>query len=77
MIAIKSQELKNFLEKNKELNDRFHDLIDSFSKRIMTPQVCYFFKALCEALFIKHNIPIKVNIITDINGNGRFEIEFL
>ena len=49
----------------------------AFEKRLWTKDVCFLFKSLCEDLFETYKIPVRVNVTTNIDGDGRFSIDFL
>jgi hypothetical protein len=55
----------------------FQKLMKAFEKRTWTKETCFLFRTLLISLFDAYNIRVDVHIKTNIDGDGKFEIEFL
>lgn len=77
MLTNNSEELEELLKSNTTFNMNFQKLMKAFEKRIWTAETCYLFKVLLEKLFEDYKIPAIVHVKTNIDGDGKFEIEFL
>ena len=77
MLVSNSRPLDELLKSNASFKMNFEKLLSAFEKRLWTKDVCFLFKSLCEDLFNSYKIPVRITIKTNIDGDGRFSIDFL
>lgn len=77
MLVANSKFLNELLESNEVFKANFEKLLSAFEKRLWTKEVCFLFKMLCEDLFRAHKIPAVIDVKTNMDGDGRFTIDFL
>jgi hypothetical protein len=77
MLVPNSKALDELLKSNESFKRNFEKLLLAFERRLWTKDTCFLFKSMCEDLFKSYKIQVSVNVKTNIDGDGRFSIDFL